>query len=75
MSETINNSLTNYEKVSDLTKRLYDIEDILKALRDEVGELTKKEINNSIRHIQSLEDSFNLIDKALSQENLGSVKS
>lgn len=32
-------SLTNYEKVQDLTKRLYDIEDILKALRDEVGEL------------------------------------
>jgi hypothetical protein len=72
MSEMI---LSNYEKVSDLTKRLYDIEDILKALRDEVGELTKTEINKAIRHIQSLEDSFHLIDKALTQEGLGSVKS
>lgn len=74
MSETLNDSLTNYERVELNRKRLYDIEDSLKALRDEVGELTKKQINDSIRHIQSLDDSLMAIDKALSQENLGSVK-
>jgi hypothetical protein len=75
MSETMNDSLTNYERVELNRKRLYDIEDSLKALRDEVGELTKKQINDSIRHIQSLDDSLMAIDKALTQENLGSVKS
>jgi hypothetical protein len=73
MSEISKKSMTNYEKIALNRQRILDIECSLKALRDEVGELTKREINNSLKYLQSLDGSFHLIDKALEIEKLGSV--
>lgn len=60
--------MTTFDHLAALMKKADEIEDGLKALRDEVALATKPAINRAISCVQNMRDGFWLVDKALEKE-------
>ena len=60
--------INGFELVSAWMKRTDQIEDGLKAFRDQVGLDTQLAINRAIECVQTMRDGLWLVDKALEKE-------
>ena len=66
--------MTNYDAIEKCQVELYHMEARLKAVRDNVGQEVKNEINSTLKICQALCSSLNGIDKALLNERTGSIE-
>lgn len=60
--------INGFELVSTWMKKADEIEDGLKAFRDQVNLDTKRAINRAIECVQTMRDGLWLVDKALEKE-------
>ena len=63
--------MTNYEAISICQTELNQIESRLRAIRDNSGEKTKKEINLALTFAGALNENLWAVNKALEKEKLG----
>lgn len=57
------------EKIVDVVEILFDVEDTLKILKEEAGEITRKQIEKAILKLQEFEDDLYLIIQFEIDEN------
>ena len=65
--------MTNFELVQNLLQRLEKMENDLKSLRDNTGQLSKEAINSTLSTVIDLNQNLWKIDKTLDEEGMGDV--